>query len=55
MALWYKVLSVVITVWEVPMAKWMTRIGRALVMGLAWAVVWVPLGVVAGALSVGET
>ena len=37
------------------MAKWMTRIGRALVMGLAWAVVWVPLGVVAGALIVGET
>ena len=36
------------------MQEWMTRIGRTLMMGLAWAVVWVPIGMVAGRLIVGE-
>ena len=36
------------------MQKWMTRIGRAWLMGLAWVVVWVPIGMVAGRLIVGE-
>jgi hypothetical protein len=36
------------------MQKWMTGIGRALMMGLAWAVVWVPIGMVVGRLIVGE-
>ena len=31
------------------------RIGRAALMGLAWAAAWVPVGVVAGGLIVGET
>ena len=36
------------------MDNWVTRISRALMMGLAWAVVWVPVGAVAGRLIVGE-
>lgn len=30
------------------MAKWHGRIGRAVLMGLIWAVGWVPVGVLAG-------
>jgi len=36
------------------MQKWMTCIGRALLMGLAWAAVWAPLGMIAGRLIAGE-
>lgn len=36
------------------MSKWMTRIGRTLMMGLAWAAAWVPVGMVVGTLIVGE-
>jgi hypothetical protein len=36
------------------MHKWMTRIGRAALMGFAWAVVWVPIGMLTGRLIVGE-
>ena len=36
------------------METWLTRIGRALMMGLAWAVVWVPVGMAAGSVIVGE-
>ena len=32
------------------MAEWVTRIGRAATMGLAWALLWVPVGVVAARL-----
>jgi len=34
--------------------KWVTRICRALMMGLAWAAVWIPVGVVAARFIVGE-
>ena len=34
--------------------KWVTRVSRALMMGLAWAAVWVPAGVVAARFIVGE-
>jgi hypothetical protein len=30
------------------MDKWVTRIGRALMMGLAWAVAWMPIGLLIG-------
>ena len=36
------------------MHKWMTRIGRAALMGFAWAIVWVPIGMLTGRLIVGE-
>ena len=36
------------------MKKAFNRIGRAAVMGLAWAAVWVPVGALAGWLLVGE-
>jgi len=36
------------------MPHWITRTGRALLMGLAWAAVWVPAGAVVGSLMVGE-
>ena len=36
------------------MNTWVVRICRALMMGLAWAAVWVPIGAVAGRLIVGE-
>ena len=34
--------------------KALTRISRALLMGLAWAAAWLPVGMVGGALVVGE-
>ena len=36
------------------MTKQMNRIGGALMVGLAWAGVWVPLGALVGSLIVGE-
>jgi hypothetical protein len=30
------------------MEKWVTRIGRAFIMGLAWAVAWMPIGLLIG-------
>jgi hypothetical protein len=36
------------------MEKWVTRISRAALMGLAWAVVWVLVGLVPARLIVGE-
>ena len=30
------------------MTKWLRRLGAALMMGLAWAVVWLPIGLVIG-------
>jgi hypothetical protein len=36
------------------MAEWVTRIGRAATMGLAWALLWVPIGMVAGRLIAGD-
>jgi hypothetical protein len=36
------------------MNKWVVRISRAFTMGLAWAAVWVPIGVVAARLIAGE-
>lgn len=30
------------------MNQWVTRIGRALMMGLAWAVAWMPIGLLIG-------
>ena len=36
------------------MKKWLIRIGRAAMMGLAWAAAWVPVGLLAGWLMVGE-
>lgn len=30
------------------MQKWVTRISRALMMGLAWAVAWMPIGLLVG-------
>ena len=36
------------------MKKWPIRIGRAAMMGLAWAAAWVPVGSLAGWLIVGE-
>ena len=36
------------------MKKWFERIGRAAMMGLAWAGAWVPVGALAGGLIVGE-
>lgn len=36
------------------MKKWVTRLGRVMMMGLAWAAVWVPGGALVGALIVGE-
>jgi hypothetical protein len=36
------------------MQSWVTTISRALMMGLAWAAVWVPIGMVAGHRIVGE-
>jgi hypothetical protein len=36
------------------MKKWFTRIGRAAMMGLAWAAAWVPAGSLAGWLIIGE-
>ena len=34
------------------MKKWLIRIGRAAMMGLAWAVAWAPLAVVIGTMIV---
>src|SRR5688572_22904501 len=39
---------------EVAMEKWVTRISRALMMGLAWAGVWVPAGVAVAGLLLDE-
>jgi hypothetical protein len=36
------------------MKKWLERISRAVVMGLAWAAAWIPVGVIAGFAIVGE-
>jgi hypothetical protein len=36
------------------MEKWVTRISRALMMGLAWAGVWVPAGVAVAGLMLDE-
>src|SRR5262245_6125133 len=36
------------------MKKGLRRIGRAALMGLAWAVAWVPAGALVGTLMVGE-
>jgi hypothetical protein len=36
------------------MKKWLIRIRRAAMMGLAWAAAWVPVGSLAGWLMVGE-
>jgi hypothetical protein len=36
------------------MGKWMTGFSRAALMGLAWAVVWVPAGALVGTRIVGE-
>lgn len=36
------------------MKKWLIRTSRAAMMGLAWAVAWVPVGSLAGWLMVGE-
>jgi hypothetical protein len=36
------------------MTKWFIGIGRAAMMGLAWAAAWVPVGSLAGWLIVGE-
>ena len=36
------------------MKKWLIRISRAAMMGLAWAAAWVPVGSLAGWLMVGE-
>lgn len=36
------------------MEKWVTAISRAFMMGLAWATVWVPVGMLAGQRIVGE-
>jgi hypothetical protein len=33
---------------EVVMKKWLSRIGGAVLMGLAWAAVWAPIGVLIG-------
>ena len=32
----------------------LTRVGRALMMGLAWAAAWIPIGMIGGSLMVGE-
>jgi hypothetical protein len=34
--------------------KWLEGIGRAALMGLGWAVAWIPLGLIGGTLIVGE-
>jgi hypothetical protein len=34
--------------------KTLTKAGRALLMGFAWAAIWVPIGSLAGTLMVGE-
>ena len=36
------------------MNKWLSRLSRAAMMGLAWAAAWVPVGSLAGSLIVGE-
>jgi hypothetical protein len=36
------------------MKKWFERVSRAVVMGLAWAAAWIPVGVLAGLVIVGE-
>lgn len=36
------------------MKKWLERISRAVVMGLAWAAAWIPVGVIVGFMIVGE-
>jgi hypothetical protein len=36
------------------MRRWLIRVGRATMMGLAWAAAWVPVGSLAGWLMVGE-
>jgi hypothetical protein len=37
------------------MRNWANRGGRAAMMGIAWAIAWVPVGVLIGWLIVGET
>ena len=36
------------------MEKWVTRFGRAVMVGFAWAAGWMPVGMISGALRVGE-
>jgi len=36
------------------MRKWLTHLGRALVMGVAWAICWMPLGAIAARIFIGD-